>query len=61
LADRESWFLDGSQVGSGSTIQSLSRTSRYGMVVVLAGFSAWPAVAASRLVSKDAVVAVAAA
>jgi hypothetical protein len=57
LANRESWFLDGSQAGSGSTIQLLSSTSRCGIVVVLAGFWAWPAVAVSRIVSQDAVVA----
>lgn len=57
LANRENWFLDGSQTGSFFTIQLLSGTSQCGVVVVLTGFWAWPAVAVSRIVSQDAVVA----
>jgi len=55
------WLRVGSQAGIGSRIHSRSRMSRYGITVVFAGLSCSPGVAASRIVSYEAAVDVAAA
>jgi hypothetical protein len=57
---RRRWLDVGSHAGSGSRIQSRSRVSRYVCTVTFAGLSRSPGVAASRMTSKAAVVAVAA-
>lgn len=54
-------LLEGSHAGTGSSNRSRVRMSRHGSVVVNAGLLPTPGVAASRMVSKLAVVAVAAA
>ena len=55
------WLRVGFHPGTGSSTYRRSRTSRYGMTVVRAGFSDSPPVAASRTFSQLADVAVAAA
>ena len=53
------WLRVGAQAGTGSRTQRRSRASRYGMVVVFAGLASSPLVAASRILSYEAVVEVA--
>ena len=60
-ARRESGFRLGDQAGTSSSSQRRSSASRYTVVVVFAGLSASPAVAASRIRSYEHVVALAAA
>lgn len=49
-------FRAGNHAGTASTIHRRSSASRYALLVVLAGSSCSPSVAASRIVSNDAVV-----